>query len=774
MANSAVPLGPMAGRFGPPAGLSGPPLLRVVSPQALTEQMRSEDNTRAQANNPADNEAVMDEVAKHIRTEWDIMRNHRNGNSGWSERLLHAQRTFNGQYTGEQLAAIQQFGGSDVYARVVALKCRGASALLREVYITSGERPWGLDPTPEPTLPDDLLSSVAQLVTLESANMTALGQAPDINAVKDRTNMLITAAKRAAKKKAKEEAKKAEASLDDVLVEGGFYDALTEFITDLPLFPFACIKGPVVRIVSDIVWANGAGAAQQRAKMFWNRISPFDVYWTPGASSIRDAAVIERSRVTRADLNDLIGLPGYSEDNLRKVLDEYGRGGLRDWADTTDSERAHGENRENPTMNRSNMIDMLEYHGNIQGRALREYGMSEEEIPDEDRDYFVQAWLIGRYVIKVQVSPNPRKRHPYYITSFEKVPGTPVGNALPDILADIQEVCNASLRSLVNNMSLASGPQVVVDEERLAQGENGDDMYPWKRWRVKSDPLAPQSTAVPPISFFQPNSNAQELLVVYEKFTQIADELSAIPRYMSGSERMGGAGRTASGLAMLMGNASKILQMVAQNIDQDVMRPALQALYDMKMLTDQTNTFRGDEAIRVRGVEVATQRETTRARQIELLQGTANPIDMQILGLPGRAKLLKAVSEEVGIEDLVPDIEEIMAAAQGQGPTAPGEPGVPTDETGQPTQGTPPTPQNNDLGVQQGNQSRQVTQGSGAGPMFKEGGRVPTIPPKAPKSELTELKESIAGLAALVAAPTEITRDPVTGAARAQKVFPKV
>jgi hypothetical protein len=66
---------------------------------------------------------------------------------------------------------------------------------------------------------------------------------------------------------------------------------------------------------------------------------------------------------------------------------------------------------------------------------LLEYGISTRSIPDPLRDYFVQAWLIGRYVIKVQLSPSPRKRHPYYITSFEKVPGTPVGNGLPDILS---------------------------------------------------------------------------------------------------------------------------------------------------------------------------------------------------------------------------------------------------------------------------------------------------------------------------------------------------
>jgi hypothetical protein len=141
------------------------------------------------------------------------------------------------------------------------------------------------------------------------------------------------------------------------------------------------------------------------------------------------------------------------------------------------------------------------------------------------------------------------------------------------------------------------------------------------------------------VDFFAPPSHSQELIGVYGFFTNLADELSAIPRYITGSDKLGGAGRTASGLAMLMGNASKILQMVAQNIDHDVIMGILQGLYDMVMLTDTTGTFRGDEEIVVRGVEVAVQRETNRQRQIEALTATANPIDIGILGPEGRGKL---------------------------------------------------------------------------------------------------------------------------------------
>jgi hypothetical protein len=656
-------------------------VLRVVPPAALNAAIKAQDEARAAAEAAAQT-SEMSNLAGFIRTQFEIMRTHRNNaQSGWSERLLSALRAFNGQYDAMKLAEIRKFGGSEVYARVIAMKCRGASSLLRDVYLAP-DRPWGIQAGPDPEIPPEILQSIQQLVQSEAGTLQANGRPPDVAALRDRTLQLMAAAREAAKKKTVLQAKVAEDKVDEILIDGGFYKALSEFLTDLPLFPFASIKGPVVRIVPTVAWQNGQAAVQQIPRLFWNRVSPFDLWWTPGVSDIEDASVIERTRVTRADLNDLLDLPGYNTNEIRAVLDEYGRGGLHDNWDSTDAERAVMESRENPNLNRSGLISCLEFHGNVQGRMLREYGMLEEQVPDELRDYFIQAWLIGSHIIKAQLSPSPRKRHPYFITSFEKVPGTPVGNGLPDILNDIQEVANASLRALVNNLSISSGPQVVVNDDRLSPDEDGEELYPWKRWHVQSDPMGNNSQV--PVSFFQPTSNAQELLGVYQKFNDMADELSAIPKYLAGAGASGGAGRTASGLAMLMGNASKILQTVAANIDRDVLDPALRQLFDMLLLTDQSGLLTGEEQIRVMGVNVAIQRETQRSRQLEFLQITANPVDVQIVGPKGRAAVLRSVAQTIGLDgqQVVPSDDDLekqqqqaaamqQAAAQAQGAQAP-------------------------------------------------------------------------------------------------------
>jgi len=675
-------------------------LLRVVPNSELVAQEKKQAEKNLESQKPS--EQLQSSLGAYVRTQFDIFKRHRDS-VGISDRLLRALRTFNGQYSTEQLHEIKKFGGSEVYARIISMKCRGASSLLRDVYLNT-ERTWGLSPPPDPEIDPGVIDSIAQLVEAESVSMEGMGQPIDMTMLRDRATQLTEAARQAAKKKAAQQTIVAEDKLDELLIAGNFYKALSEIISDVPLFPYAVLKGPVIRVVPDVAWVDGQPKVEDKARMFWQRVSPFDIWWTPGVTDAEDGEIIERIRLTRGDLNDLLDLPGYNHDAIREILDQYGRAGLQDAWDATDSERADQESREDPVSNESGMITGLEYHGNVQGRLLREYGMTDKDVPDELRDYYVQAWVVGRHVIKVQMSPSPRRRHPYFITSFEKVPGTPVGNGLPDILADIESVCNASLRALVNNLSIASGPQVVVNDDRVAPGADGEEMYPWKRWHVSNDPMTGRGgTAEKPVDFFQPNSNANELLGVYEKFSSIADEISAIPRYLSGSGVGGGAGRTASGLAMLMGNASKVLQTVAANVDRDILEPCLTSLYEMVMLTDESHMISGEESIRVLGVNVAIQRETQRSRQLEFLTATMNPVDVQIIGPRGRATVLREVARTLGIDggDIVPSDEELEAQqkAAAQAAQAQGQPGFGgMGEQAAEGQGAKPSEPNGDMG----------------------------------------------------------------------------
>ena len=643
-------------------------MLRVISNDEMVKQEQAEVQEAIRVRESEDTEARRAEegVAGYVRKEYERYKNERS-RLRLNERYLDSLRTYNGQYDHKKLAEIHSFGGSTVYARITTSKCRGATSLLRDVYL-GGERPWTMKATPDPEIPKNIVDDIEKLVGVEAASAASLGQPVDEMALLNRRAKLYKAAKRAAKKQADQAAEQAAIHIEDLLVEGGFYSALKEFLTDLPIFPFACIKGPEIKNSMELVWEDGKLSQKVKPRMYWRRVSPFDLFISPEASYAQNAQIIERIRLRRNDLNQLIDVVGYNTPNIRAVLAEYPHG-IVDAPEEVESERADYENRENPNLNRGDVFDTLEFHGFIRGEQLLDYGFTPEQIKDPLMDYSVVCWVVGRYTIKVHINPNPRQRHPYYITSFDKVPGSVHGNALPDIISDLQDVANATLRSLVNNMSISSGPQVMINADCLSASTDPNTLYPWKRWRFTSDPMG--NNTIPPIDFFQPSSNAQELLTVYKAMTEIADEISAIPRYVTGGQKVGGAASTASGLSMLMNNVAKVLQNVAASVDEEVLQPLLQDLYILLLLSNPAPYFNGDTKVMVRGVAVAVQKETERMRKLELLNITANPIDMQIIGTKGRAGLLREISKDLGMpgDEIIPDddtLEEIQQLQQQQ------------------------------------------------------------------------------------------------------------
>lgn len=602
-------------------------------------------------------------LASHIRRSWEEAKT---AKMEVERRLLDCLRRRKGEYSPDKLSAIQSEGGSAIYMMLTATKCRAASSWIRDILMPANEKPWGLDPTPIAQVPPEFLQPVfSQFMERAALEAQQTGQMPEPQTIMQAAEDHI---RHAAQERAEEAAERHEDLIADQLAEGGWDDALADYIDDFTTFPNAFIRGHNLRRVASLAWMEGWKPVKtMEIKPDWYRVSPFDIYPSPDSTSIDNGAyIIERCRFTRGHLNKLLGVPSYNQEAIRKVLEEHGQSGLRDWL-WTDGERATLEGRGHEWLTRGQTIDALVYCGGAQGTSLLQWGVNPNDIEDPLAEYEVEATLIGQHVIRVKINRDPLERRPYHTASFQPVPGSFWGQGIPELMADIQDVCNATARSLVNNLAISSGPQVEVYEERLDASEDPTNIYPWKVWRTKDSSLTGNNPAV---RFYQPTSNAAELLAVYEKFEIRADDATNIPRYSYGNERVGGAGSTASGLSMLMESANKGIKDAIRHIDRGVIRRVIEGLWLHNMQYSEDNSIKGDVAVVARGSSAMLIREQTHQMRAQFLQMTANDYDMGILGREGRRDLLEVVAEKLDMPGLIPSEDKMQENARAQNETA--------------------------------------------------------------------------------------------------------
>lgn len=613
---------------------------------------------------------LRDALASYIRKCFDAAKQQRS-NMGIEDIMLEALRSMRGEYDTGTLTDIKVFGGSEVYARITASKVRGTSALLREIY-TATERPWNLSPTPEPALAGpSLQEAIAEVLQAETSEMVLAGQQPTEDMLYARLRQLRELLQQERKKAATEALRAREQVLDDMLWEGGFYRALWDALGDIATFPFAVVKGPVIRNKNVLVWEGRKPTVKRQPTPHWERCSPFDVYFAPWAQSAQDGYIIHRERVTRASLQSLIGLKTYNSEAITRVLETWESLSC-DWYDYIESERADLEQRESQTSATysSGAVDrpmpMLSFYGAVSGKLLKEWGMDAASVPDETQDLDVCAYLIGTEVIGVTLNPHPAGHKPFYVDSFERVPGSVYGNGIPALIEDVQAVGNAALRAMVNNLAIASGPMGWMNEDRLASNDpNASKLWPWKIFRF-TDPATANQTEKP-MEFFQPNANVDVLYKVYQQMLLMADEITTLPRYMQGNgQGVGGAGRTAAGLSMLMEASNRTIKQTVSSIDSNIIEPAIEHLNVYLALTRDDVVVEGDISVVARGAAELMQRETMRMRRLEFLNITNNPIDANLVGVEGRYQILKEVARDLNMpmSDTMPIPEEIIKQIQ--------------------------------------------------------------------------------------------------------------
>ena len=576
--------------------------------------------------------------------------------SGIEDEIFTCLRDFNGEYSASDLSRIQEEGGSNIFMNLTATKVRAAQSWIRDILLSPNEDPFTIKPTPIPSLPEDLDSQLEDAFTKEflqkKSEVTQEGQQPPTPKQVQDTISTLNRDKRDVRDavleeinlEALEQMKIMERKIKDDLKEGKWEDALSEFIEDFCIFPAAIMKGPVITKKDKLVWEAGVPIVKEDFLFLNKRVNPIDVYPDPSGSCVQDGDFIEHMRLSKIELYSLKGVKGYNSEAIDKVLESNNDGSC--WFDTgIESEKAEEEKRGDMIDANNGIFHALHYWGVAKTEDIEDWGLVIPDTEDENKYWEIEAILVGTEVIKCKLNDDPLKRRPYYKASYQNIPGAFWGRSLPSLMRDIQRMCNACARALASNMGLAAGPQIELYIDRLADAGDIEEIKPLKIWQVTNDPTGAQGRA---INFFQVPSIANELLGVYEKFEQKADDATGIPRYSYGNERVGGAAQTASGLSMLLESATKSIKDAIRHIDVGLIIPRVEYQFFWNIIKNKI-PYTGDIDVLALGSSTLTMKGAQTAKRQEFLQITANENDQKLMGPEGRAELLRQLGKDLGL-----------------------------------------------------------------------------------------------------------------------------
>jgi len=185
-------------------------------------------------------------------------------------------------------------------------------------------------------------------------------------------------------------------------------------------------------------------------------------------------------------------------------------------------------------------------------------------------------------------------------------------------MEDTQLLMNGFVRLAVDNAALSGNLLIEVDETNLVPGQDME-VYPGKVFRRQAGApgQAIFGTKFPNVS--------QELLFLFDKSRQLADEATGIPSYSHGSGAVGGIGRTASGMSMMLGASAQNIKAVVRNIDDYLLSPLGKALFSFNMQFNFDEDFIGDLEVKARGTESLMRNEIRSQRLLQFMQMTQNP-----------------------------------------------------------------------------------------------------------------------------------------------------
>ena len=454
---------------------------------------------------------------------------------------------------------------------------------------------------------------------------------------------------------AKKTALQMEKVIHDQLLDNNAINTLRHSIFESVLLGTGIVKGPLSYNKTVHKWSK------EKEYMPYEKLIPkieavscWDFFPDPAATSLSDCDyVVQRHKFTRSQMRDLKNMPFFDEDAIESCLSMGGNYTTEYYEDIiqTYDKQNYGEGTT------SDRYEVLEYWGVLDRQLLEQVGAEIPSSLDHLDEIQVNVWVGNAHVLRVAINPFTPQRIPYQAMPYEINPYQLFGVGIPENMEDAQLLMNGHVRMAIDNLALAGNLVFDVDEASLVPGQNMD-IFPGKIFRRQSGVTG---TAINGLKF--PNT-APENLQMYMQARQLADEETGIPSVMHGQTGVSGTGRTSSGLSMLLSGANLSIKTVMKNIDDFLLKPLGEAMFQWNMQFNVDNPeIIGDLEIKPRGVSSVMQKEVRSQRLTSLLQTVSNPMLAPFIKIPNLIREL-AIAQDIDPETLVNDMDDAAIFAE--------------------------------------------------------------------------------------------------------------
>lgn len=298
---------------------------------------------------------------------------------------------------------------------------------------------------------------------------------------------------------------------------------------------------------------------------------------------------IEVHPMSPLELKKLMKHKGFRAKEIEEVLEreplEYRDDNWADFAKLS-------ENNANLFKNKYLVI---EYHGPITRSQLDQLSIecTYESVNDE---YYGEVWVCEGKVIRIELeSIEASFRPPYYMSVWEKDPGSVFGFGVPLMMEDAQRVVNETWHMILDNSSQSSTSQVAMNKHMIEPANGKWELGPGQIWYMTDV----GSSVREAIQFFDVPNNTQQLIPVMQIAMANAEEESGIPLISAGLNSPQ-TSDSATGQLVIQQASTTLLDFMSEEWDNCITEPVIEAWYAWNMQYGEDVDIKGQFSVDVR------------------------------------------------------------------------------------------------------------------------------------------------------------------------------